>query len=189
MNANDILPPAPYAPESGASGEAAGDAWPTSGPAKGMRVRLPIAIASLAVVALVGAAGGAALKHSSPTTTQAGAISNNRATGAAGANGAGRFGGAGGGVFGTVSKVNGDTITVTQADGSTATVVVPSGTTISKTVSGSLADLTTGTSIVVRGTTADGKTTAQSVTITPPGGAGGFGAGGFGGRNTRPTSP
>jgi hypothetical protein len=94
---------------------------------------------------------------------QAGAIGRNR----------------GGGVFGTVTKVQGNTITVTQRDGTTATVVVPSGTTITKTVSGSVSDLTAGTSIAVRGTTADGKTTAESVTINPANGA--FGPGGFGG--------
>jgi hypothetical protein len=46
-------------------------------------------------------------------------------------------------------------------------------------VSGSVTDLTNGTTIAVRGTTANGKTTAQSITINPAGG----GAGGFGGRN------
>ena len=76
--------------------------------------------------------------------------------------------------------MQGNTITVTQRDGTTATVVVPSGTAITKTVSGSLSDLTAGTSIAVRGTTADGKTTAESVTINPANG-GAFGPGGFGG--------
>ena len=48
-------------------------------------------------------------------------------------------------------------------------------------MSGSLSDLKAGTSIVVRGTTANGTTTAQDITIAPANGAGGFG--GFGGRN------
>jgi hypothetical protein len=177
MNPSDTLPP-----------EANGDTdepWPTAGPAKGLRIRLPIAIACLAVVALAGAAAGASLKKPSSTTAvQAGAVGRNRADGAAGANGAaatGRFGGPGAGVFGTVTKVEGNTITVTQRDGTTATVVVPSGTSISKTVSGSLSDLTAGTSIAVRGTTADGKTTAESVTINPANGA--FPGGGLGGGN------
>ena len=196
MNPNDTLPPAPAPAAAGA--DDAGEAWPSSGPAKGFRVRLPIAIAALVVFGLVGAAGGAAMKKtSSSTTTQSGAIAGNRARGTFGANGAagatgangaaGRFGG--GGVFGTVTKVEGNTITVSQADGTTATVVVPAGTTITKTVSGSLSDLANGTAIVVRGTTANGKTTAESVTINPAGGAGGFG---FGGRNrpngTTPTT-
>lgn len=164
------------------------DAWPTAGPTKGLRVRLPIAIAALAVVAFGGVAAGATLKKSPSSTVQAGAIGANRGTavganGAAGANGAngaagtagGRLGGPGGGVVGTVSKIEGNTITVTQRDGTTTTVVVPSGTTITKTVSGALSDLTAGTSIAVRGTTADGKTTAESVTINPANG-GAFGA-------------
>jgi hypothetical protein len=163
------------------------DLWPTAGPTKGLRVRLPIAIAALAVVAFGGVAAGATLKKSSPSSSvQAGAVGGNRAfgnqangatgtNGATGANGAaGRFG-PGGGVVGTVTKVEGNTITVTQRDGTSATVVVPSGTTISKTVSGAVSDLTAGTSIAVRGTTADGKTTAESVTINPANGAGGFG--------------
>jgi hypothetical protein len=174
--------------------EASGDSdelWPTAGPAKGLRIRLPIAIACLAVVALAGAAAGATLKKPpSNSTVQAGAIGRNRANGAAGTSGAagangaagaaGRFGGPGGGVFGTITKVEGNTITVTQRDGTTATVVVPSGTTITKTVDGSLSDLKSGTSIAVRGTTANGKTTAESVTINPANG-GAFGPGGFGG--------
>ena len=190
MSDNETLPPIPT-PSGGGVGAAeadTGDVWPTAGPAKGLRVRLPIAIACLAVVALAGAAAGAALKKPSSTTAvQAGAVGRDRGNGAAGANGAtgangaagaaGRFGG---GVFGTVTKVEGNTITVTQRDGTTATVVVPSGTAITKTVSGSLSDLTAGTSIAVRGTTTDGKTTAESVTINPANG-GAFGPGGFGG--------
>jgi hypothetical protein len=193
MNANETLPPVdPSFPSGGGAGAAvddAGDLWPTAGPAKGLRIRLPIAIAALAVMALAGAAAGASLKKSpASTAVQAGAVGGNRANGAAGTSGAaggGRFGGPGGGVVvGTVTKVEGNTITVTQRDGTTATVVVPSGATISKTVSGSLSDLSAGTSIAVRGTTTDGKTTAEAVTINPANGAGAAPpAGGFGGAN------
>jgi hypothetical protein len=191
MNPDDTLPPVP--PASGSPADDA-DLWPSSGPGKGFRVRLPIAIASLVVVALAGAAAGASLKHTSSTTTQAGAISNRARNfpgatgeGATGANGAARGFGQGGGVFGTVTKVDGNTVTVTQRDGSTATVVIPSTATISKTDSGTIADLKPGTSVVVRGTTANGTTTAQNVTIAPAGStAGAVGAfggfGGFGGR-------
>ena len=166
------------------------DEWPTAGPAKGLRVRLPIAVAALAVVAFGGVAAGATLKKAPEPTVQAGSVGGNRPNGAAGANGAvgangaagangatGRFGAPGGGVVGTVTKVSGNTVTVTQRDGTTATVIVPSGTTISKTVAGAVSDLTAGTSIAVRGTTADGKTTAESVTINPANGMGGGPAG------------
>jgi len=190
MTPIDTLPPVPAGDEN-----AADDVWPATGPAKGLRVRLPIAVACLAVVAFAGAAAGAALKKpAAATTVQSGAVRGNRGAGANGANGAngaagvngtgGRFGGPGGGVFGTVTKVEGNTVTVTQRDGTTATVEIPSGTTIDKTVSGSLADLKSGTSIAVRGTTADGKTTAQSITINPANGL----PGGFGGR-TQSGSP
>src|SRR5882724_634673 len=94
MSANDTLSPTP-AP-SAAGGDDAGEAWPTSGPAKGFRVRLPIAIAALVVFGLVGAAGGAAMKKTSTTTTQAGAIANNRARGTVGGNGAAGANGANG---------------------------------------------------------------------------------------------
>ena len=180
---NNDLPPVPNSSGGGvgAAEADAGDLWPTAGPAKGLRVRLPVAIACAAVVALAGAAAGAALKKpAAATAVQAGGIGGNRAlgnNGAAGANAAGRLGGPGGGVFGTVTKVEGNTITVTQRDGTTATIVVPSGTAVTKTVSGSLSDLTAGTSIAVRGTTADGKTTAESITINPANGAAGFGPG------------
>ena len=195
MNDDETLPPIPTSSGGGvgAAGADGSDAWPTAGPAKGLRIRLPIAIACLAVVALAGAAAGATLKKpSSNSTVQAGAIGRNRANGAAGTDGAagangaagaaGRFGG--GGVFGTITKIEGNTITVTQRDGTTATVVLSSDTTVSKTVSGSVSDLTAGTSIAVRGTTADGKTTAESVTINPANG-GAFGPGGFGGPRTQ----
>src|SRR5205823_1502917 len=150
MNPEDTLPPAPSgSPSSVPAGGAGGELWPTSGPAKGFRVRLPVAVAAAVVIALAGAAAGASLKKgSSSSSTQAGAIANrprnlggatgtNGTTGANGANGAGRFGagGGGGGVAGTITKVEGNTITLTQRDGSTATVVVPSGTAITKTVS------------------------------------------------------
>ena len=201
MNSNDTLDPIPTADDPRAD---AGDAWPSGGPTKGLRVRIPVAIACLAVVGLAGAAGGAALKKpSSSTAVQAGAVGGNRATnpngaagmnGATGANGAvgpngatTRFGGPGGGVAGTVTKVDGNTITVTQRDGTTATVVLSSDTTVSKTVSGSVSDLTAGTSIAVRGTTADGKTTAQSITVNPANGAG-VGPG-FGTPPAQPSTP
>ncbi|HEV7864147.1 MAG TPA: hypothetical protein VGR20_15660, partial [Acidimicrobiia bacterium] len=77
MNANDTLPPVP-APSAAGGDDDASELWPSSGPAKGLRIRLPIAIAALVVFGLVGAAGGAAMKHTS-STTQAGAIGNNRA--------------------------------------------------------------------------------------------------------------
>ncbi len=171
MNPNDTLDPIPSAGDP--TVDDAGDVWPTAGPAKGLRVRIPVAIACLAVVGLAGAAGGAALKKpSSSTAVQAGAVGGNRAAGANGAAGpngaAARLGGPGGGVVGTVTKVDGNTITVAQRDGTTATVVMSSDTAVSKTVSGSVSDLTAGASIAVRGTTADGRTIAQSITVNPP---------------------
>ena len=158
MNSNEILPPVSDSTDQNDGDEV----WPSAGPPKGLRIRLPIALAALAVVAFGGAAAGAALKKApASTAVQAGAVGGNRTFGA-GPNGPG------GGIVGTISKVEGSTITVTQRDGTTATVVVPSSATVNKTVSGSVSDLTPGTSIAVRGATADGKTTAETITLNPP---------------------
>src|SRR2546422_4057479 len=81
MNPDDTLPPVPPAPSAAPAGDDNSELWPSSGPAKGFRVRLPIAIAAVVVVALAGAAAGASLKKTPSTTSQAGAISNNRAGG------------------------------------------------------------------------------------------------------------
>src|SRR5581483_6315126 len=95
MNPDDTLPPVPPASGTPAAPAAPaaddGELWPSSGPAKGFRVRLPIAIVALVVVALAGAAAGASLKKTTSTTTQAGAIAN-RARGNFGATGQGAKG-------------------------------------------------------------------------------------------------
>src|SRR5690348_14270276 len=103
MNPDETLPPVP--PSSGpapAGGEPAGDAWPASGPAKGFRIKLPVAIVAAVVIGLAGAAAGASLKKTpASSTSQSGAVANRprnfggasgTGTGANGANGAGRSG-------------------------------------------------------------------------------------------------
>ena len=159
------------------------ETWAASGPAKGIRVRLPLAIAVLAVVAMLGIFGGAQLKSSNASATVAatggttrnrGQFSGGQFSGGPGAAGGGR----GGATAGTVQSVNGNTITVTDAQGQTKTITLESGTTITKSTTGSASDITTGETIVVRGTAnSDGSTTAQSVSI----GNGGFGGPGGGG--------
>jgi hypothetical protein len=66
-------------------------------------------------------------------------------------------------------------------------VTVPTGATITANKPGAAADITVGSTIAVVGTTANGTTTAQAVTINPTGiGAGGPGGPGAG---TTPTGP
>jgi hypothetical protein len=114
-------------------------------------------------------------------------------TGAGGTGGAGGAGGAGGGtpggggaggfggrgVAGTVTAVSASSITVDTRAGS-VTVAVPGNVEVSKTVSGSMSDVTVGSSVSVASTTdASGNRTASRITLVPAGQLpGGFGGGG-----------
>jgi hypothetical protein len=162
------------------------DKWKEDGPAKGVRVRLPIAFAVIAVVALVGIWGGAQLK-----SNKASASTTNNAQSQ---NGGGRFrgyggqfpgrGGAGGGgnaTAGTVQSVNGNTVTLSERNGQTSTVTIDPNATISKSATGSMADITAGQTIVVRTVTNSNGTSTQDVIVGNAGfggGAGGFFGGG-----------
>ncbi|MEV5571702.1 hypothetical protein AB0L06_16750 [Spirillospora sp. NPDC052269] len=106
--------------------------------------------------------------------------------------GGGGFGGGGGGNFpgggangrggmtaGTVTKVVGDTLYLQTNDGKTVTVKTTGATRIQITKTGTVKDLKTGTTLIVRGTPgSDGSMTATSVNE----------GGGFGGRRGQDTS-
>lgn len=82
--------------------------------------------------------------------------------------------------FGTITSINGNTITLKSRTGATLKVNVGSGTTIQVTKSGSIGDLGTGDTIVVVGSkSSDGSIAAQR--ISEGGGFGGRFGGGFGG--------
>jgi hypothetical protein len=110
--------------------------------------------------------------------------------------GAGSFGGARAGTAGTVKAVNGAAVVLTTAQGSTVTIVTSPSTVVTKTVAGTLSDLTPGESVTLTGSqNADGTYTATRIVI---GGAafGGFSGGGGGGgaatspnTNNSPSSP
>lgn len=90
--------------------------------------------------------------------------------------GQGGFGG-GGMTFGTITSVDGNTLTITDSSGKAVTVAVPSSATVTANQEVSLAELAAGDTVIVRGETGDdGTITATSVTE----GAGGFPGGGFG---------
>ena len=85
----------------------------------------------------------------------------------------------GGFAFGTVTAVDGNTITLSSFDGSTVTVTTTPSTTVTKSVQGSLSDLKVGQNVRAMGTTgSDGTVAATSVSE----GSGGFGLFGGGGR-------
>jgi hypothetical protein len=69
-----------------------------------------------------------------------------------------------GAIAGTVTSVGNGTLTVSEADGTAITVTTSAATTVTKTVDSSVADLATGQSVVVRGTTnADGSVNAAQI--------------------------
>jgi hypothetical protein len=93
------------------------------------------------------------------------------------------------GTGGTVKAVNGADVVLTTAQGSPVTVVTSPSTVVTKTVAGTLTDLTPSKAVTVTGSqNADGTYTATRIVI---GGAafGGFGGGGRGGGGGSPTSP
>ena len=110
-----------------------------------------------------------------------------------GALGAGSFGAARAGTAGTVKAVNGADVVLTTAQGSTVTAVTSPTTVVTKTVAGTLSDLTPSEEVTATGSqNADGTYTATRIVI---GGAafggvfGGGGGGGAGGAGNGATSP
>ena len=142
-------------------------------PRKGIRLRVPTAIAALAAIALVGAGAGAQLKGrasaSSAGTGTAATPSGPNGNGVPGNGVPGRF------TTGTVTSVDGSTIHLTDAKGAAVTVTVPGTATITTREAGALSDLAVGSFISVTGATGtDGTTTAGAVMLgdAPPAGAG-----------------
>ena len=87
----------------------------------------------------------------------------------AGAGGMMRGGnGAGGLLSGTVAAKDSGSVTINTRDGSSHVVIVTPDTTVSKSVSGSLSDVATGTDVIVSGTTnSDGSVSASVIQIRP----------------------
>jgi hypothetical protein len=101
-----------------------------------------------------------------------------------GAGGAGRLGGLGGisgGISGTVSSINGSTMTITLANGSTETIDLTGTTTYHNETAGSASDVTPGSTVTVQidtsalasaspnpGASGGATLTAKDVLITTP---------------------
>ena len=141
------------------------------------RLKLPKVTTALVVAVLVcaGFIGGALVqKHwgSSSSNSAAAAFGAGRAgRGGAGAGGFGGgaggagAGGAGNSVTGTVTVVSGNTLYVTASDGTVYTVKTSGSTTVNVTLTGTLAQLKPGQSVVVSGSSDNsGNVTATSIT-------------------------
>jgi len=77
-------------------------------------------------------------------------------------------GGMGRGVSGTIESISGTTMTVKSVDGSSKIVILPSSASITKSATGSAADLVTGETVMVTGTTNDdGSVTAVNIQLNP----------------------
>jgi len=80
-----------------------------------------------------------------------------------------RNGGTGNGFLsGTVAAIDSGSITVNTRDGSSHIVLVTPNMSVSKSVSGSVSDVTVGSTIIVTGTTnSDGSVSASSIQLRP----------------------
>jgi hypothetical protein len=150
----------------------ADDLW-LAGPRKGVRVRVPALLLTVLAVAVFGVWGGAKLQKSIGTTSGS-AASAGAPTGATGPGGQGGTaptgapgqGGPGGATSGTVTSVDGNVVTLTTSSGSTVKVTVGDTTTINRSLSAKVSDITAGQTLMVRGTTGtDGATAATSITV------------------------
>jgi hypothetical protein len=102
--------------------------------------------------------------------------------GGAGGTGAGGFGQNGGFTRGTVTSVQGTTVTLTDANGNTVKVTTGDSTKVTLNKEGKVADLQPGQTVTVIGQKgADGSLTATQLTEGAAGGFGGFGGRGGGG--------
>lgn len=122
----------------------------------------------------------------------AGGFGGGGAGGAGGGGGAGGFGGGGGGLgnatLGTITAVNGDTITVHNTRTNQDVKVNISSARITKAGEGTPADLTQNTTVTVVGQAgSDGVVTATTIAIGA-GAAGGFGGGRQGGPSPSPST-
>jgi hypothetical protein len=176
------------------------DEWAVRGPARGIRLAVPLAGLLAVLLVAAGFWGGAALEKSHGGGSSGGAASaasfaarfRGLRAGAAGggaggaaAGGAGGFAGFGGaaaaGTSGTISIVDGNTLYVLSSTGSLVKVNLTSATTITRNATATSTDLRPGDTVTIQGaSSANGSTvTASSIAATGPGvSAAGFGGGG-----------
>jgi hypothetical protein len=170
----------PAAPAAGVGGAAPWDEddqdeeWPDRGPRQGLRMSVPTVALLALLIAAGGIWGGAALQRSEGTTSGSSASSlASLFRGARGATTGSPFaaaGAAGGATTGTVTEVSGDTLYVTNASGDLVKVTVGPSATVDRNAAASLGSLQVGDTVVVEGTKASsGSVTATSVSATAAG--------------------
>ncbi len=181
---NDAPAPANAAPAGETPAFSGGGATPSR--TKHARRWITPVLAGVAAVA-IGLFGGILIGHSTASSSSSqsagtrGGFGGAAGGGAGGGFGGGFGGGAGGGfTAGTISSIDGDTITLTLTDGSKVKVTTGTSTTVTKSAAGKVSDLAAGETVTVRGAKdSSGNVTATSVSE-------GALPGGFGGR-TPPT--
>jgi hypothetical protein len=120
-----------------------------------------------AVIAIVALAGGFFWGKSAVAARGAGSFAGGAASGTRGGfGGVARGGAAGGFVTGQITANDGTSLTVQLANGNSENVFYSSSTPVIKPSPASASDLTTGTMVMIGGTTnSDGSVTAQSIQI------------------------
>ena len=162
------------------------DEWPVRGPAKGIRLRLPVAALVTALLVAAGFWGGA-IAEKKPRRLDARArrpgSPHDSGPGAAGGAAAGAAGGFGGGGFraaaapahtsaaaGTISVVDGNTLYVLTSTGSLVKVTLGQSTAVTRNAKAAADGLRPGDTVVVQGAAGkNGDVTATSVAATGPG--------------------
>ncbi|MFY0406198.1 DUF5666 domain-containing protein [Solicola sp. PLA-1-18] len=132
------------------------------------------AAAAAAVLLLGGFVGGYVVNGA--TGSAAASTSAQAGQGGPGGSGGGP-GGSGSMTSGTITAVDGDTVTLETTDGSTVTVTTDSDTTVTTSTEGTVSDLAAGDTVQVQGEESDGSVTATSISEgtgamgggTPPG--------------------
>jgi hypothetical protein len=178
--------PSPRTPEADED-----DEWLSTGPARGIRLALPLAALLAVVLVAAGFWGGAALEKGRGGGSGGGGAAGAafaarfRATRGAGGGGGGgggfTLGGSTGGTTGTISVVAGNTLYVLTATGALVKVTLTPSTTITRNASAKPLDLRPGDTVTVQGATGPGgNVAASSISATAPGvssTAGGLGGG------------
>jgi hypothetical protein len=147
----------------------------------------------IGVIVLVGAVGagafyGGTLYERQQVQSVRNSFFNSRGGNGNGGNGGGPgggfAGGAGGGVFGTVKSISGNTLQISTPQNVT-TVNLSDATTVMKTITGTVSDITVGETITVRGQRdSSGNVAAETIQVLPAGTTFG-GRGGNGGNATQ----
>jgi hypothetical protein len=150
--------------------------WASEGPARGVRLALPVAGMLSIVFIAAGFWGGATIeKNRNGSTGTASALAARFGrTGTAGGTGGFPFGGgatsASSGTTGTLSVVNGNTLYVLTSTGALTKVMLSPSTTITRNADTKPDGLRPGDTVSVQGaTSANGNVTATSITATAPG--------------------